>query len=144
MIKLQHFSLAMALWLPACAAFAAPEITAPTDVGNTTMPPGEYLVTEKSSSKAYSLMVTSKGTMILAPAPNHAAAAVQTPAAPTATVAPAAGAAATTAATTAAVAPGGSSMVSGAMKGLMQKGMQEGMNQLVKGGATKQLNKFIK
>jgi len=46
-------------------AQTADPISAPTEVGTTTMPPGEYSVTDQASGKKYSLMVTSKGTMIL-------------------------------------------------------------------------------
>ncbi len=49
------------------------DITAPTEVGTTTMPAGQYLVTDQVSGKKYSLMVTSKGTMILGPGPVAAA-----------------------------------------------------------------------
>ena len=50
------------------------DITAPTEVGTTTMPAGQYLVIDQVSGKKYSLMVSSKGTMILGPAPVAAAA----------------------------------------------------------------------
>jgi hypothetical protein len=154
--------LPMALWLPACAAMAAPEITEPTEVGTTTMPSGEYTVTERSSQKTYSLMVTSKGNMILGPTAAVPAVSPK-PSVPTATV-PAPAAAVVAPVTPAAVAPGAvapgvvapgavapgtlpsasNSVMSSAVKSLVQKGMTQGMNQLMKSGATKQLNKYIK
>ncbi len=79
------------------ATNAAP--TAPTEVGKTTMPSGQYLMTEVSSGKQYSLTVTDKGTMIFGPAP----------------VTPAAAAA------TAAAAPAASSKAASGVKGLVEK-----------------------
>jgi hypothetical protein len=47
--------------------------TAPAEVGTTTMDPGQYLVIDQGSGKKYSLMVTTKGSMILGPATAAAA-----------------------------------------------------------------------
>ena len=83
--------------------------TAPTEVGKTTMPSGQYLMTDVSSGKQYSLTVTDKGTMIFGPAP-----------------APAAPAAATTAAT-AKAAPSASSTATSGVKGLAEKQVEKYM-----------------
>ncbi|MBY0550940.1 MAG: hypothetical protein K2W95_26920 [Candidatus Obscuribacterales bacterium] len=137
--------VAVALCTPVCSAFAA-EITEPTEVGTTTMPPGQYTLVEKNTAKSYSLMVTRKGTMIMAPGGSKALTETSAPATTTATTAPAAtqsaqqtAAGAAVPATSAAAKPGNA-----ALKGLMQKGMNEGMNQLMKSGTTKKLEQLIK
>jgi hypothetical protein len=43
-------------------------ITGPTEVGTSAMPPGQYSLVEKISGKTYSLTVTNRGNMILSPA----------------------------------------------------------------------------
>jgi hypothetical protein len=43
------------------------ELTSPTEVGTTTIPSGNYIMTDQTSGKAYSLTVTERGTMILGP-----------------------------------------------------------------------------
>ncbi|MBS2009683.1 MAG: hypothetical protein JST01_21695 [Cyanobacteria bacterium SZAS TMP-1] len=125
------------------AASSATEITAPQEVGNTSMPPGNYTVTERSSGKTYELMVSSKGTMILAPVAKAAAAAA--PAAATTVAVPAAAGAAPAAGAAAAPAGGlagmlNNPMASSAVKGLMNTGMKKAIEQ----NATKELNKFLK
>lgn len=94
-------------------------ITTPTEVGNTSMPPGQYVITEQISNKSYNLTVSSKGTMILAPA---------TAAAPAGTAA-------------AATAPGaaGNTM----MKNLMHQGMEKGATELMKMETKGTLNNFL-
>jgi hypothetical protein len=135
------------------AAFAA-DMQEPTEVGTTTMPPGEYDMVHKGSHKTYTLMVTSKGMMIMAPDKDGVNAAV-----PPAAVVPAAGAAVTTTAAPALTAPvvpaqqasatqiatpGKSLLGNDMVKGIMQQGMKEGMNQLGKFGAKGQINKLLK
>jgi hypothetical protein len=61
----------LSLNLSAYAADSA--ITGPTEVGTTTMTPGQYAVIDQNSGAKYSLTVTTKGTMILGPAPATAA-----------------------------------------------------------------------
>jgi len=105
-------------------------VTGPQEVGTTSMPAGNYLITEQTSGKAYSLMVSNKGTMILAPPPAAAVATtVVTPA-----VQPAAAAVAAT--------PG--AMGSSLMKNLVQQGMQKGMTQVIEKEATSTLKKYMK
>lgn len=107
-------------------------ITTPTEVGNTSMPAGNYLVTEQSSGQTYALMVSSKGTMILSPAPqNMAHHAVGAPGA----------AAVVGAAPAASGLPGGVS--SATMGKLVSKGLNKGAMQLLQSGATKQIKQFI-
>lgn len=102
------------------------DVTGPQEVGTTTMPAGNYMITEQTSGKTYDLMVSNKGTMILAPAPKAGAA-----------TAPAA----TTTGTT-------SSTSSFGVKGLMQKGLEKGVTQgvtnMMEKNATNELGKFIK
>jgi len=128
--------IALMVGVPACYAQGAntvdtntsAENMAPSEVGTTSMPSGQYLVIEQNTHKRYSLTVTNKGTMILGAAP---AAAVQT--------------AVTGAQTGAATASTGQTNQAGdLMKGLAKQGMQRGMNELLKNGATKQLDKYIK
>lgn len=134
----------------ATAAFAAGEITEPTEVGSTSMPPGEYTVIHNGTNKAYTLMVTSKGIMIMSPDKPDAVlapSATSTPAAAATSTAAAAGATAATSATQAAapVKSGASSLLSNDLvKGLMQKGMKEGTRQLTKMGGQGQINKLLK
>lgn len=143
--------------LPACAQ--APDQSGPQEVGTTTMPPGQYFVTEQISKKSYSLTVTQKGNMILGPAPEglevKMTAAPAAPAAPPAAAVPAtpaAGAAAAAPGAAPAAAPAGAQssllptgVAGDVMKGLVKQGMQKGVNELMKQGAnTKQLQKLIK
>lgn len=140
-------TIALSAMLPA-AADTAP-ITGPQEVGNTTMPAGQYYVTEQISHKSYSLTVTQKGNMILGPAPeglevkiagSATPATPGTPATPataatTPAVAPAATAAAgapPTQATTNSLVPTG--VAGDMMKGLVKQGMQKGVNELMKQG----------
>jgi|SRR5271163_2315608 len=106
-------------FFPVCAcaqdtasAPASQAITAPTEVGTTSMPPGEYIVTDQLSAKTYYLTVSSKGTMILGPAPVGAAS------------------------TAAAIAPGAATAAAAtptsAVKGLMEHGMEKGAGELMK------------
>jgi hypothetical protein len=44
------------------------DVTSPTEVGTTTIPSGTYLMTDESTGKAYPLVITKKGTMVLGPA----------------------------------------------------------------------------
>src|SRR5258705_6301577 len=81
-------SAAIALTILPLAVFAD-EITEPTEVGLSTMPPGEYTLTEKKTSKTYSLMVTKKGSMIMGP-PGAAGSAATVAAATAAAAVPAA------------------------------------------------------
>lgn len=154
MMRTMFFALTVILSvLPACAQ----DPSGPQEVGTTTMPAGQYYVTEQISKKSYSLTVTQKGNMILGPAPQGVEVQVGGTAAPVpapTVVAPAAG---TTAAPGAAAAPpaAGTAPLSvtgvagDAFKGLVkqgvQKGMQKGMTELVKQGAgTKQLKNLVK
>jgi hypothetical protein len=128
----------------------AEEVTGPKEVGSTTMPPGQYYVTEQISNKSYSLTVTDKGNMILGPAPAGVEVRVGS-AGGAAGAAGAAGAVAGSAATTAAVTTGSptaaatpQNVANDALKGLMKQGMQRGMSELVKQGGTKQLQKYMK
>lgn len=129
------------LTLSTPAAFAQgaqKEITTPTEVGTTSMPAGNYLVTEQSSGKSYALMVSSKGTMILSPAPAGASA-----------VAPAHGAGAAAHPTEAAAgAPPGATAdghkPNSQIKNLVNKEIQKGALQLLNGGTGKKLQDLIK
>ncbi len=122
----------MAFGLTCCAALAdggpvSTEITTPTEVGTTSMPAGNYIVTEQSSGKNYALMVSSKGTMILSPAPSGATAKIPPASSP---------AAAVPAATPAQQEAAG-------LKSLMGKGLEKGALQLLESGASKQIKNFI-
>ena len=44
------------------------EVTAPTEMGTTSMPSGNYIVTDQTTGRAYPLTVTERGTMIIGPA----------------------------------------------------------------------------
>jgi len=136
------------------AASSKLDLSTPQEVGNTSMPPGNYVVTEQTSGKSYNLMVSSKGTMILAPATK---AATQATAAATTAVAPAGGgivpgapaAGAVVAIPPGAMAPAGATnslagmlnnrMASGAMKGLMNSGVKQ-----IEKNAGKQITNLLK
>lgn len=45
------------------------ELTTPTEVGTTIIPSGTYIMMDQTTGKSYALTVTSRGNMILAPAP---------------------------------------------------------------------------
>lgn len=127
-------SLAMVLLSTSAvlAQGASKEITTPTEVGTTSMPAGNYIVTEQSSGKSYALMVSSKGTMILSPAPAGASAA-----------------AVPVHASGAAAAPGGQTATAehkpnSQIKNLMNKEIQKGALQLLNSGTGKQLKDLIK
>ena len=150
-IKLVVLSAVATAFLPLAAiaeeTVNIDSLTEPTEIGSTSIPAGEYTVTDKKTSKAYTLMVTKKGSMILGPgaAPTLAAPAVAPAPAPVATPA----AAVTPAAVPAPAAPGAASSLANSktmneIKGLVQKGMQQGMGQLMKGGATSKLQNLIK
>jgi len=96
----------------ATSASTSLDVSGPQEVGTTSMPAGNYLITEQTSGKTYDLMVSNKGTMILAPAPK-------------------AGAAAAPAATTTGTASPVSSFGTSAVKGLMQKGVEKGVTQMM-------------
>ncbi len=96
------------------------DLTAPTEVGNTTMPPGQYTMIEQTTGKKYSLMVTTKGTMICGPA-----AAV-----------PASTAVAVPAAQTPAKTDG--------IKGLAETQMQKGMSTLIQKEGMSEIKKLMK
>lgn len=133
--------LAVTLSMITAPAFAE-DVTGPKEVGSTTMPPGQYYVTEQISKKSYSLTVTDKGNMILGPAPAGVTVAI------TDTNAKTAGATttATPAATEASGIKGATSTGLGAaasqatqfiphsknplMDGMMQQGIQQGTQQL--------------
>jgi hypothetical protein len=108
---------------------AAP--SGPQEVGTTTMPAGQYYITEQISHKSYSLTVTDKGNMILGAAPDGVEVKLS-------------GAAAT--ATTAATTNPASLLNSGKglMKQGMEKGVEKGVSTLVKDGASKELGNFMK
>ena len=115
-------------------------ITTPTEVGTTSMSPGQYIVTDQVSSQCYSLTITSKGTMILGPAPAGTRAATigaaVTTAAPAATATTAAPGAATTAATTAAT-------QTSTVNKLIDQGLEKGASELLKFGGKSALDKII-
>lgn len=131
-------SLAMVLLSTSAvsAQGASKEITTPTEVGTTSMPAGNYIVTEQSSGKSYALMVSSKGTMILSPAPAGASAAVVPVHAPGSGGASAAAPGAQTAAA--------EHKPNSQIKNLMNKEIQKGALQLLNSGTGKQLKELIK
>lgn len=88
---------------------------APTEVGTTTMPPGQYSLTEVNTGKKYSLTVTDKGTMIFAAA---------------------------TAPATAASTPATSS--TSGLTGLAEKEIGQGVGGLVEKQGMSELKKFMK
>jgi len=96
--------------------------TAPTEVGTTTMPPGQYMVIDQGSGKKYSLMVTTKGTMILGPAPTATASASAVP-----------GAAAASAASS-----------SSGLTGLAEKEMRKGVTTVIEKQGMSEIKNFIK
>lgn len=110
---------------------ASKEITTPTEVGTTSMPAGNYIVTEQSSGKSYALMVSSKGTMILSPPPAGASAGVAPKAA-----APAGAPADQTASA--------EHKPNSQIKNLVNKEIQKGAMQLMRSGTGKQLKDLIK
>lgn len=113
---------------PAAVPASTPlDSSGPVEVGTTSMPAGNYLITEQTSGKSYTLMVSNKGTMILAPAPK----AVGT-----------AGAPAAPGATAAAATP--SSVGTSAVKNMVQKGVEKGVTEMFEKNATNELGKFIK
>jgi hypothetical protein len=136
-IDMRSLFLAMTLTIIAAPVWAE-EVTGPKEVGSTTMPPGQYHITEQISKKSYSLTVTDKGNMILGPAPADVEVKAGAPAAaaPTATTAATSGDAAAAAAKPA--------TANDALNGLMKQGLQRGMTELVKQGGTKQIQKYMK
>jgi len=109
---------------------AAP--VAPKEVGNTAMPAGQYLITEQTSGKSFSLTVTDTGVMILGAAPAGTTVTVSGPA--TRAGVPAA----------AATAPGAAAAVPGA-GGLLNTltGGQGGAAGLLKREGISQLEKLL-
>jgi|688.fasta_scaffold412436_2 hypothetical protein len=105
-------------------------VTGPQEVGTTTMPPGNYLIKEQTSGKTFELMVSTKGTMILAPAPTGATVTA-------ATAAP--NAAATQPAQTNLTGLGSS-----ALKKMVQEQVTKGVTNAIEKDATNSLGKFIK
>lgn len=134
--------LALSLSMIALPVFAE-EVTGPKEVGTTTMPAGQYYVTEQISKKSYSLTVTDKGSMILGPAPagvsvavtdtnaagTSAAAATATPAASEASGNAAANAVNSAAGQAAGFIP---TLKNPAIDGLMRQGIQQGTQQMNK------------
>jgi hypothetical protein len=135
--------LAVSSVLMASAALAdtAP-MAGPQEVGSTTMPPGQYYVTEQMSHKSYSLTVTDKGNMILGPAPDGVE--VRLPGAATTAAVTAATTVTETGAKSTSILPTASGVSGDAIKGLMKEGMQKGMSQLLKQGTENELKNFIK
>ncbi len=132
-----------ALTLAITALPSLAQITGPQEVGTTTMPSGQYFITEQLSHKSYNLTVTDKGNMILAPAAGS-----ETPATSVVPAVPAAGAAAATPATPASpfagIAPAAPAQAAAAAttapkslsKTLVQQGVEKGMSELTKLGGT--------
>lgn len=140
-VQLSKLLVAASLVVIGLPCMAGPtDISGPTEVGTTIMPAGSYTLRDEKSKKVYTLTVTTKGTMIVAPA--------------TASIEPIPNVQATTTANApagAAVAPVGAAAVPGAAAGkndalnkLMQKGMQRGVKELMKRGGTKQIENLIK
>jgi len=96
--------------------------TAPTEVGTTTMPAGQYTVIDQTSGKKYSLMVTTKGTMILGSAPIATASAAVAPGADAASAA---------------------SSKSG-LTGLAERQLQKGATTLIEKQGMSEIKSFIK
>lgn len=107
-------------------------ITGPQEVGTTTMPPGNYLIKEQTSGKTFELMVSTKGTMILAPAPANANAA------------PAAAAASPAGATAAPAQNNLTNLGTSALKKMVQDQVTKGVTNVIQKDATNSLGKFIK
>jgi hypothetical protein len=124
----KRFALVAALLLgvPSCLAQSTTDATAstaaassaPSEVGTTTMPPGEYLVTEQTTGKRYNLTVTDKGTMILG--------------------------AATTPASTSTSTTSTTTTTGGFMKGVAKQGMEKGMSEMIKNEGTNELKNILK
>jgi hypothetical protein len=114
---------------PGTSENASNSITGPQEVGTTTMPPGNYLVKEQTSGKTFELMVSTKGTMILAPAPASAPPA------------------ATTSSTGASVVPNQNNLTNlgtNALKKMVQEQMTRGVTNVIEKDATNSLGKFMK
>ncbi len=103
-------------------------VTGPQEVGTTSMPPGNYIIKEQTTGNSYSLMVSNKGTMILAPAP--AAASAAAPAA-------AAGATASTQSTL-------TGLGTNAIKRMVQDQVTKGVTNVIEKDATNSFSKFMK
>lgn len=119
---------------------AQTDISGPTEVGNTIMPPGTYSVRDERSKKMYTLTVTTKGTMILAPA---AASVEPMPSSQAATTA----VTQTTPVTGAVPGVAGMPATAGkndAINSLINKGMQRGVKELMKHGGQKQIQNLLK
>jgi hypothetical protein len=95
----------------------------PHDVGTTTMPPGRYSVIEQNTGKKYSLMVTTKGAMILS-----STSASTTASTTTATTAP----------------PAAPNNNNSDLKGQAQSRIQKEVNRFIQKQGTNQLKNFIK
>jgi hypothetical protein len=112
-------------------------LSGPTEIGVSRMPPGRYELTEQESGKRYWMTVTTKGTMILTPIKEPPAVSNVSGVAAAPNVVP-------NAPGVAPAAMPASPVAKSQMQQLMQKGMQQGVQQLLKRGGTGQLNKLLK
>lgn len=110
-------------------------ISGPQEVGTTSMPAGNYLIKEKNTGKLYELMVSNKGTMILAPAAPQGA---MPQSAPVAAAAPAAAPA--QASTQSAL----TNLGTNAIKKMVQDQMTKGVTNVIQKDATDSFSKFLK
>jgi hypothetical protein len=101
-------------------------ITGPQEVGTTTMPPGNYVIKEQTTGNSYDLMVSNKGTMILAPAPAAGSAAASAAAAPASTQS------------------GLTGLGTSAVKKMVQEQMTKGVTNVIEKDAASSLGKFMK
>lgn len=114
-------------------------ISGPQEVGTTSMPAGNYLIKEKNTGKLYELMVSNKGTMILAPAAPQGAMPQSAPvAAAPAAAAPAAAPA--QASTQSAL----TNLGTNAIKKMVQDQMTKGVTNVIQKDATDSFSKFLK
>lgn len=142
-VQLSKLLVAASLVVIGLPCMAGPtDISGPTEVGTTIMPAGSYTLRDEKSKKVYTLTVTTKGTMIVAPA-TASIEAIPTVQAATTAIAPVAGAAGI-APVGAAGMPGAAGGKNDALNKLMQKGMQRGVKELMKHGGTKQIQNLIK
>ncbi|MBS2004278.1 MAG: hypothetical protein JST44_22415 [Cyanobacteria bacterium SZAS LIN-5] len=114
------------------AAESSNAVTGPQEVGTTSMPPGNYLIKEQTTGKTFELMVSTKGTMILAPAP-----AGTTIAAPAAAASPANASAASPQSNL-------TNLGTNALKKMVQDQVTKGVTNVIQKDATNSLGKFIK
>lgn len=97
------------------------------------MPPGNYLVKEQTTGKTFELMVSTKGTMILAPAPAGSTIA-----------APAAANPGNAAAAAASPQSNLTNLGTNALKRMVQDQVTKGVTNVIQKDATNSLGKFIK